>query len=194
MWCYTQGLYNPWQNRITKTMTSVTLPRWTQNPLSSPLPSPLVSLSTVLSQHWKECAALVPFTFIRDYNVRFWSTGFIVDFRCLWFYHITHICHGKYCSSQQLSVIAAFCFRSLQSSHFPFLGVNGTLSVYDMRCRTTFYTALGRLLMVDLGEDEERFDTFMVPLTTAFEFVGTQLANADKGGPWNEAETKVFYL
>ncbi|KAJ8026013.1 Exportin-7 [Holothuria leucospilota] len=83
-----------------------------------------------------------------------------------------------------------FVLANHTSSHFPFLGVNGTLSVYDMRCRTTFYTALGRLLMVDLGEDEERFDTFMVPLTTAFEFVGTQLANADKGGPWNEAETK----
>jgi len=34
----------------------------------------------------------------------------------------------------------------------------------DMRCRTTFYTALGRLLMVDLGEDEERFEQFMMPL------------------------------
>lgn len=48
--------------------------------------------------------------------------------------------------------------------------------------------------MVDLGEDEERFDTFMVPLTTAFEYVGSQLANADKGGPWNETETKVWNL
>ena len=81
-----------------------------------------------------------------------------------------------------------FC---IQSDHFPFLGVNGTLSINDMRCRTTFYTALGRLLMVDLGEDEDRFDTFMMPLTTAFEFVGAQLANVDKGAAWNEAETKV---
>ena len=35
----------------------------------------------------------------------------------------------------------------------------------DMRCRTTFYTALGRLLLVDLGEDEDKFDQFMMPLT-----------------------------
>ena len=34
-----------------------------------------------------------------------------------------------------------------------------------MRCRSMFYTSLGRLLMVDLGEDEERFHTFMLPLT-----------------------------
>lgn len=35
----------------------------------------------------------------------------------------------------------------------------------DLRFRTTFYTALGRLLMVELGEDEDKFHTFMVPLT-----------------------------
>ena len=34
-----------------------------------------------------------------------------------------------------------------------------------MRCRTTFYTSLGRLLLVDLGEDEEKFYQFMMPLT-----------------------------
>ena len=36
----------------------------------------------------------------------------------------------------------------------------------DMRCRTVFYTALGRLLMVELGEDEEKFEQFMLPLTS----------------------------
>ena len=36
-----------------------------------------------------------------------------------------------------------------------------------MRFRTTFYLALGRLLMVDLGEDEEKFEQFMVPITSA---------------------------
>ena len=34
-----------------------------------------------------------------------------------------------------------------------------------MRCRTTFYIALGRLLIVDLGEDEGKFQEFMMPLT-----------------------------
>lgn len=34
-----------------------------------------------------------------------------------------------------------------------------------MRCRSMFYASLGRLLMVELGEDEERFHTFMLPLT-----------------------------
>ena len=35
-----------------------------------------------------------------------------------------------------------------------------------------FYTSLGRLLMVDLGEDEDKFEAFMIPLTNAFESLG----------------------
>lgn len=35
-----------------------------------------------------------------------------------------------------------------------------------MRSRTTFYIALGRLLMVDLGEDDEKFESFMTPITS----------------------------
>ncbi|NXF27730.1 XPO7 protein, partial [Rhodinocichla rosea] len=38
-----------------------------------------------------------------------------------------------------------------ESEHFSFLGINNQSNLTDMRCRTTFYTALGRLLMVDLG-------------------------------------------
>ena len=53
----------------------------------------------------------------------------------------------------------------LQSEHFPFLGVNNVQTpMINMHCRTTFYTALGRLLMVELGEDEEQFERFMMPL------------------------------
>ncbi|KAI8427082.1 hypothetical protein MSG28_014720 [Choristoneura fumiferana] len=54
------------------------------------------------------------------------------------------------------------------AEHFPFLGITG-VGTTEMRCRTMLYTALGRLLMVELGEDEERFHAFMMPLTAAFE-------------------------
>ena len=50
------------------------------------------------------------------------------------------------------------------------MGVN--VGVTEMRCRSMFYTSLGRLLMVDLGEDEDKFDAFMLPLTSAFESLG----------------------
>lgn len=47
------------------------------------------------------------------------------------------------------------------------------MAVSEMRCRSMFYTSLGRLLMVDLGEDEERFYNFMLPLTSEWAFVGS---------------------
>lgn len=50
------------------------------------------------------------------------------------------------------------------SEHFPFLGTSSSLN--EMRCRTMFYTSLSRLLMFDLGEDEERFYNFLTPLTS----------------------------
>ncbi|XP_046373798.1 exportin-7-like isoform X2 [Haliotis cracherodii] len=71
-----------------------------------------------------------------------------------------------------------FMLNNHTSEHFPFLGITaGSSPVADMRCRTTFYTALGRLLLVDLGEDEEKFDQFMMPLTAAFDAVGNLLSN-----------------
>jgi len=49
-----------------------------------------------------------------------------------------------------------------------------------------FYTSLGRLLMVDLGEDEDKFENFMIPLTSAFEQLGQVLA----GGGYNSEEVR----
>lgn len=59
-----------------------------------------------------------------------------------------------------------------------------------MRCRSMFYTSLGRLLMVDLGEDEDKFDAFMLPLTTAFESLGAVLA----AGGYNSEEVGHYFL
>ena len=48
--------------------------------------------------------------------------------------------------------------------------------------RTSFYSALGRLLMVDLGEDEEAFAKFMTPLSTAFNHLKSELADGKING------------
>ena len=109
-----------------------------------------------------------------------------------------------------------FAFLLCQSEHFSFLGVNNQSNLSDMRCRTTFYTALGRLLMVDLGrhtrlstqlsvifliwitfhsftfscvcvgEDEDQFEQFMLPLTAAFEAVAQMFST----NTFNEQEAK----
>ncbi|VVD01160.1 exportin-7 [Leptidea sinapis] len=64
------------------------------------------------------------------------------------------------------------------AEHFPFLGIGaGTV---EMRCRTMLYTALGRLLMVELGEDEDRFLAFMLPLTAAIESIIGLLSSSDR--------------
>ncbi|XP_041605959.1 ran-binding protein 17 isoform X2 [Vulpes vulpes] len=64
-----------------------------------------------------------------------------------------------------------FMLKNHTSEHFPFLGIGDSYSLSDFRCRTTFYTALTRLLMVDLGEDEDEFENFMLPLTVSFETI-----------------------
>ncbi|XP_050559791.1 exportin-7-B [Spodoptera frugiperda] len=64
------------------------------------------------------------------------------------------------------------------AEHFPFLGIAG-VGAAEMRCRSMLYTALGRLLMVDLGEDEDRFLAFMMPLTAAFESIIGLLSGPD---------------
>ena len=69
----------------------------------------------------------------------------------------------------KLEGLTFFCclfFKSFafQPEHFPFLNVAVSRQV-DTRCRTLFYTALGRLLLVELGEDEGRFERFISPIT-----------------------------
>ncbi|GFR81724.1 exportin-7 [Elysia marginata] len=89
-----------------------------------------------------------------------------------------------------------FLLNNHTSEHFPFLGINNGAGggPGDMRCRTTFYTALGRLLLVDLGEDEERFYRFMVPLTSHFESVGGLLANTNVSVNMEDAKRSLIGL
>lgn len=55
-----------------------------------------------------------------------------------------------------------------------------------------FYTSLGRLLMVDLGEDEDKFDAFMIPLTQSFESLGQVLLNSTNGYNTEEVWGKLI--
>ncbi|XP_016363689.1 exportin-7-like [Sinocyclocheilus rhinocerous] len=93
-----------------------------------------------------------------------------------------------YSSVRKLVKLSAvqFMLNNHTSEHFSFLGVNNQANLSDMRCRTTFYTALGRLLMVDLGEDEDQFEQFMLPLTAAFEAIAQMFST----NTFNEQEAK----
>uniref|UniRef100_A0A4W5MNF4 Exportin 7 n=1 Tax=Hucho hucho TaxID=62062 RepID=A0A4W5MNF4_9TELE len=98
------------------------------------------------------------------------------------------VCVCTYSSVRKLVKLSAvqFMLNNHTSEHFSFLGVNNQSNLSDMRCRTTFYTALGRLLMVDLGEDEDQFEQFMLPLTAAFEAVAQMFST----NTFNEQEAK----
>ena len=72
--------------------------------------------------------------------------------------------------------------------HFAFLDVSH--SNLDLRCRTTFYTALGRLLLVDLGENEERFERFIAPTTSFLQQVETIFSSRQMGQLVNEDQLK----
>ena len=45
--------------------------------------------------------------------------------------------------------------------------------------------------MVDLGEDEEKFDAFMMPLTQSFESLGQVLLNQSSGYNSEEVISKL---
>ncbi|XP_045456955.1 exportin-7-B [Melitaea cinxia] len=76
------------------------------------------------------------------------------------------------------------------AEHFPFLGVGAGNA--EMRCRSRLYTALGRLLMVELGEDEDRFHAFMMPLTAAFESIIGLLGPGDSALFASEDAKKTY--
>ena len=56
-----------------------------------------------------------------------------------------------------------FLLNNHSGEHFPLLG--NSISIPEMRCRSSFYTSLGRLLLIELGEDDNKFQTFIAPLT-----------------------------
>ncbi|XP_018901722.1 exportin-7 isoform X2 [Bemisia tabaci] len=122
--------------------------------------------------------ALVLSVFIRKIitNLKYWSRSEQVISKTLQL--LSDLSVGYSCVRKLVKLEEVqFMLNNHTSEHFAFLG-NG-IAVSEMRCRSMFYTSLGRLLMVELGEDEDRFDVFMLPLTAAFESIGAMLRMAD---------------
>lgn len=121
-------------------------------------------------------------------NLKYWSICEPIISKTL---HILNDLSVGYSSVRKLVKLDAvqFMLTNHTAEHFPFLGNNAQIS--DMRCRTTFYTSLGRLLMIDLGEDEEKFDQFMLPLTNQMDTLGNLLLNQQaNNGLYNVEEAK----
>ena len=67
-----------------------------------------------------------------------------------------------------------FLLRGHVPENFPFLAFDRAPD--HMKCRSTFYTALGRLVSIDLMEDaDDSLKPFLQPLTTQFEKLATAM-------------------
>lgn len=112
-------------------------------------------------------------------NMKFWGSSEAIISKTLQL--LSDLSVG-YSSARKLVKLDAvqFVLNNHTSEHFPFLGTHTSRPYKDMRSRTTFYIALGRLLMVDLGEDEDKFETFMAPITIAMDSVASRLVTVDR--------------
>ncbi|KFM69942.1 Exportin-7, partial [Stegodyphus mimosarum] len=113
--------------------------------------------------------AMVLSVFIRKIltNLKYWSRSEQIINRTLQL--LSDLSVG-YTSVRKLVKLeeVQFMLHNHTSEHFPFLG--SAMQLSDMRCRSVFYTALGRLLLINLGEDEDKFEQFMMPLTGKHEY------------------------
>jgi len=83
-----------------------------------------------------------------------------------------------------------FVLNNHTPEHFPFLGIQ-TATV--AKCRSLFYTALGRILLVDIGDEEERFKAFILPLSGALENLSSRI-NPSNATTYPPEETKRLIL
>ncbi|KAL1509455.1 hypothetical protein ABEB36_004189 [Hypothenemus hampei] len=109
-------------------------------------------------------------------NLKYWGRSEIIISKTLQLLNDLSVGYSCVRKLVQLEEVQ-FMLNNHTGEHFRVLG--NTVTVNEMKCRSMFYTSLGRLLMVDLGEDEDRFHNFMLPLTAAFESLGQLLASTD---------------
>jgi len=124
-------------------------------------------------------------------NLKYWGGSETIISKTLQLLNDLSVGYGTVRKLVKLDEVG-FLLSHHTAEHYPFLGVG--VSVTEMRCRSMFYTSLGRLLMVDLGEDEEKFDAFMAPLTQAFENLGSVLLNSNSSCNTEEVRKTVIGL
>eukprot|EP00794_Sanderia_malayensis_P005744 gene5744-6446_t len=83
-----------------------------------------------------------------------------------------------------------FLLNNHTPEHFPFLGFQAGS---NYKCRTLFYTAIGRLLLVDLGDEQERFLSFTSRLTSSLDSLSSRLSSA-RGNSFQVDEAKQMVI
>ncbi|XP_064383025.1 exportin-7-like isoform X2 [Halichondria panicea] len=99
-------------------------------------------------------------------NLKFWTSSKTIVTKTLQLLTDLSIGYGSVRKLVKLESVK-FILENHTPDHFPFLNV--AHSNLDLGCRTLFYVALARLLLVELGESEEKFERFISPLNSVTE-------------------------
>ena len=106
-------------------------------------------------------------TLLNDLSVGYSSVRKLMKLDCIHFLLANHTVTKFLSPKNFLSFSSDLCFFFLiKSDNFPFLGFGNQQVIKQMKCRTTFYTALGRLLNLDFTDDDDTFDRFIRPLSS----------------------------
>ena len=98
-------------------------------------------------------------------NLKYWTRSEKIINKTLTLFNDLSVGYSSVRKLMKLDTIH-FLLANHTSDNFPFLGYNNSYIIKDMKCRTTFYMALGRLLNLDFGDnDDTNFDQFIRPLS-----------------------------
>ncbi|XP_046909071.2 ran-binding protein 16 [Dermatophagoides farinae] len=117
-------------------------------------------------------------------NLKYWGNDEDIVTKTLQILNDLSIGYSSVRKLVQLEEIQ-FILNNHTAEHFPFL--SNSFDIKYMKCRTIFYTSLGRLFMIDSGEDEDKFEKFMQPITSSLDTLKNMLNNKSM---FNEEETK----
>jgi exportin-7 len=112
-------------------------------------------------------------------NLKFWTKSEKIINKTLTLLNDLSVSYSSVRKLMKLETIH-FLLANHTSENFPFLGYNNSFIIKDMKCRTTFYMALGRLLNLDFGENEYiTFEQFIRPLSNQLDTIGNMMLKSN---------------
>jgi exportin-7 len=115
------------------------------------------------------------FQFISLINLKYWASSERLINKTLSL--LNDLCIG-YSTVRKLKKLDSlnYLLSNHTSENFPFLGFKDEM-VNEFKFRTTFYTALGRLINLDFTDDDNTFERFILPLSNQLDTIGNILSS-----------------
>lgn len=106
-------------------------------------------------------------------NLKQWTSCSTIIDKTLQLFNDLSVGYSSVCKLIKLESVQ-FILDNHTPANFPFLDVS--FHNLDLRYRTIFYRSLGRLFLAFQNEDEDRFITFVAPLTATFQKVASMMS------------------